>query len=72
MSIECPEAVVQAVAKAAAKAGVTLERYVSTVLLTSASEVLQGDYLDARARRSTGAGWDLLDSALDCHPRAGD
>ena len=72
MSVVIPDSVLEAVERAAQRRHLTVSQFVEKALAAQSSAVLSDPYLEARARRATGNGWEVLDRAPDVPPQAGD
>ena len=72
MSVSIPDNILDAVRAAAFKRRISVEEFVSTALSAQSSTVLDDPYLESRAKRATGTGWDILDRVPACEPDPGD
>jgi hypothetical protein len=72
MSVSIPDNILDAVRAAAIKRRISVEEFVSTALAAQSSTVLDDPYLESRAKRATGAGWDILDRVPAREPDPGD
>lgn len=72
MSVVLSDSVIKVVEQAAKKRHLSVAQFVEKVLVAQSSAVLSDPYLEARAKKATGQGWSLLDSAPDAPPVPGD
>jgi len=72
MSVVVPDSILSAVELAARRRRLTVAEFVEKALEAQASAVLSDPYLESRASRATGKGWNILDKAPDVLPMSGD
>jgi hypothetical protein len=72
VSITFPDELIPMVEEAAKRRHLSLEKFVETVLLSQSTAVISDPYLESRASRATGKGWDLLDQVPPAKPDLGD
>jgi len=72
MSVTLPDHLQPVVEAAAKRRHQSVAQFIQTVLTAQATAVLSDPYLEERAKRAAGKGWQLLESVPPNRPDAGD